>query len=86
MEVERAAHVAGSNVILSNWRLGATGQRTAGLASPSHSWLGQLDWNQTTVVFSGDLGRYDDVTTVDPVSDPCADYLVIESTTATVAK
>jgi metallo-beta-lactamase family protein len=32
------------------------------------------------VVFSGDLGRYDDATMVDPVSVPRADYLVVEST------
>lgn len=40
----------------------------------------QLDWDETTVVFSGDLGRYNDATMVDPVSVPRADYLVVEST------
>lgn len=40
----------------------------------------QLDWGGTTMVFSGDLGRYDDATMVDPVSIDRADYLVVEST------
>lgn len=40
----------------------------------------QLDWNGTTVVFSGDLGRYNDATMVDPVMVEHADYLVVEST------
>jgi metallo-beta-lactamase family protein len=40
----------------------------------------QLDWDQTTVVFSGDLGRFDDDTMVDPAPVPHADYLVVEST------
>lgn len=40
----------------------------------------QLDWNGTTTVFSGDLGRYDDATMLDPVPVPHADYLVVEST------
>jgi len=40
----------------------------------------QLDWNGTTVVFSGDLGRYNDATMVDPVQVENADYLVVEST------
>src|SRR6476660_7908029 len=40
----------------------------------------QLDWAGTTMVFSGDLGRYDDATMVDPVSIDRADYLVVEST------
>ena len=40
----------------------------------------QLDWNGTKVVFSGDLGRYNDVTMVDPVQVENADYLVVEST------
>ena len=39
-----------------------------------------LDWDQTTVVFSGDLGRFGDETMVDPVTVPHADYLVVEST------
>lgn len=40
----------------------------------------QLDWDGTTVVFSGDLGRYNDATMVDPVQVEHADYLVVEST------
>src|SRR6266496_3990527 len=40
----------------------------------------QLDWAGTTIVFSGDLGRYDDATMVDPVSIDRADYLLVEST------
>jgi len=40
----------------------------------------QLDWNGTRVVFSGDLGRYNDATMVDPVPVENADYLVVEST------
>ena len=40
----------------------------------------QLDWAGTTIVFSGDLGRYNDATMVDPVSIDRADYLVVEST------
>lgn len=40
----------------------------------------QLDWAGTTIVFSGDLGRYDDLTMVDPVSIDRTDYLVVEST------
>ena len=40
----------------------------------------QLDWAGTTVVFSGDLGRYDDATMVDPESVDHADYVLVEST------
>lgn len=40
----------------------------------------QLDWSGTTIVFSGDLGRYDDATMVDPAPVERADYLVVEST------
>jgi metallo-beta-lactamase family protein len=40
----------------------------------------QLDWNGTTIVFSGDLGRYGDATMLDPAPVPRADYLVVEST------
>jgi metallo-beta-lactamase family protein len=40
----------------------------------------QLDWAGSTVVFSGDLGRYNDATMVDPVSIDRADYLIVEST------
>jgi metallo-beta-lactamase family protein len=40
----------------------------------------QLDWAGATVVFSGDLGRYDDATMVQPVPVDRADYLLVEST------
>ena len=40
----------------------------------------QLDWNGNTILFSGDLGRYDDATMVDPVAVANADYVVVEST------
>jgi metallo-beta-lactamase family protein len=40
----------------------------------------ELRWSGVTVVFSGDLGRYDDATMVDPVSVDRADYLLVEST------
>jgi len=40
----------------------------------------QLNWAGTTIVFSGDLGRYDDRTMVDPGSIDRTDYLVVEST------
>jgi metallo-beta-lactamase family protein len=40
----------------------------------------QFEWSGTTVVFSGDLGRYDDPIMVDPASISQADYLVVEST------
>jgi metallo-beta-lactamase family protein len=40
----------------------------------------QLDWDGTTIVFSGDLGRYGDATMLDPAPVPRADYLVVEST------
>jgi metallo-beta-lactamase family protein len=40
----------------------------------------QLDWAGITTVFSGDLGRYDDATMIDPVSIDQADYLLVEST------
>ena len=40
----------------------------------------QLDWGGTTIVFSGDLGRYDDLIMVDPVEIEHTDYLVVEST------
>lgn len=39
-----------------------------------------FDWEGTKVVFSGDLGRYDDPVMLDPVSVRDADFLVIEST------
>ena len=40
----------------------------------------QIDWAGKTIVFSGDLGRYDDATMVEPVAVDQADYLVVEST------
>jgi metallo-beta-lactamase family protein len=40
----------------------------------------ELDWQGRRIVFSGDLGRYDDPITVDPEPVRAADYLVVEST------
>ena len=40
----------------------------------------ELNWDGTKIVFSGDLGRYDDDTLLDPEPVPSADYLLIEST------
>jgi metallo-beta-lactamase family protein len=40
----------------------------------------ELDWAGTTIVFSGDLGRYGDPIMVDPASVERADYLLVEST------
>lgn len=40
----------------------------------------QLEWAGRRIVFSGDLGRYNDATMVDPVEVEHADYLVVEST------
>jgi metallo-beta-lactamase family protein len=40
----------------------------------------QLDWGGVRLVFSGDLGRYDDPMMVDPEPVPQADYLLVEST------
>jgi metallo-beta-lactamase family protein len=40
----------------------------------------QLDWGGTRVVFSGDLGRYDDPMMADPESVEQADFLLVEST------
>ena len=40
----------------------------------------ELDCAGTRIVFSGDLGRYDDATMVDPEPVPQADYLIVEST------
>lgn len=40
----------------------------------------EIDWEGRRVVFSGDLGRYDDPVMVDPEPVPDADYLVVEST------
>lgn len=64
-------------------RLNLPGEATAFLRRAGHI-LGaasiQLDWNGKTVVFSGDLGRYNDATMVDPVEVENADYLIVEST------
>ena len=38
------------------------------------------DHDQTSVLFSGDLGKYDQPIIRDPVAPPAADYLVVEST------
>lgn len=40
----------------------------------------QIDWAGRRIVFSGDLGRYDDAVMVDPEAAPDADYLIVEST------
>lgn len=40
----------------------------------------QLEWAGRRIVFSGDLGRYDDATMVDPAEIDRTDYLVVEST------
>ena len=40
----------------------------------------ELDWAGTTIVFSGDLGRYGDPVMLDPTSVERADYLLVEST------
>lgn len=40
----------------------------------------EIEWRGRRVVFSGDLGRYDDPVMVDPELVPQADYLVVEST------
>jgi len=40
----------------------------------------EVRWGGKTIVFSGDLGRYDDPLMPDPVPVPQADYLVLEST------
>lgn len=39
-----------------------------------------LVWHGRRIVFTGDLGRYDDPLMVDPEPVPAADYLVMEST------
>lgn len=39
-----------------------------------------LRWGDRTVIFSGDLGRYDDVFMPDPAPVTKADYVVVEST------
>ncbi len=40
----------------------------------------ELNWGGRKIVFSGDLGRYDDPTMLDPAPVSEADYLLIEST------
>ena len=40
----------------------------------------QLEWAGLSVVFSGDLGRYNDATMLDPEPVEHADYLLVEST------
>jgi len=40
----------------------------------------ELDWTGTRIVFSGDIGRYDDATMVDPAPVERANYLLVEST------
>src|SRR5215510_11370518 len=40
----------------------------------------ELNWAETRTVFSGDLGRYNDATMVDPAPVERADYLLVEST------
>lgn len=42
--------------------------------------IADLAWGGRRIVFSGDLGRYDDAMMLDPVSIPEADYVVVEST------
>jgi metallo-beta-lactamase family protein len=40
----------------------------------------ECDWNGVKVVFSGDLGRFDDAMMLDPEPISSADYLIVEST------
>jgi metallo-beta-lactamase family protein len=40
----------------------------------------ELNWKGRRIVFTGDLGRYDDPLTVDPEPVHATDYLVVEST------
>jgi metallo-beta-lactamase family protein len=40
----------------------------------------ELRWHGRTLLFSGDLGRYDDVFMPDPESIAAADYVIVEST------
>jgi metallo-beta-lactamase family protein len=39
-----------------------------------------IEWDGTTIAFSGDIGRYGDPLMVDPVTPERTDYLVMEST------
>lgn len=40
----------------------------------------ELKWNDRTILFSGDIGRYDDAMMRDPAPPYQADYIVVEST------
>jgi metallo-beta-lactamase family protein len=40
----------------------------------------ELEWEGCVILFSGDLGRYNDATMVDPEPIERADYLIVEST------
>ncbi|NBW75821.1 MAG: MBL fold metallo-hydrolase [Sphingomonadaceae bacterium] len=40
----------------------------------------EIDWKGTRILFSGDLGRYDDAVMFDPAAPSTADYLIVEST------
>ena len=40
----------------------------------------EVNWSGSKIVFSGDLGRFDDATMLDPEPVPGADYLLVEST------
>ncbi|MBK9253486.1 MAG: MBL fold metallo-hydrolase [Proteobacteria bacterium] len=40
----------------------------------------EITWRKKRIVFSGDLGRYDDAVMRDPETVPDADYIVVEST------
>ena len=40
----------------------------------------ELEWRGKTMVFSGDIGRYDDPLMLDPETPPKTDYLLMEST------
>jgi metallo-beta-lactamase family protein len=59
-----------------------------GGASATFRWAGhilgastiEVAWKGKTIVFSGDLGRYNDPVMVDPEPVPEADYVVVEST------
>ena len=39
-----------------------------------------VEWDGTTIAFSGDIGRYDDPLMVDPITPERTDYLLMEST------